>query len=141
VQTILSGGRKIDQLDEFRLAHQFMKEDVVTEAGSRISQSFFRYDRKELPAWCAYRKCSGTTAAEHPEEGDECGKGVKAHRARRPTVPCGSRRDQRHTPSGSSCALPPISNKKSRRQGKYTLAQAMNGTPEICSSLWSGHRL
>ena len=48
VQTILSGGRKIDELDEFRLAHQFMQADVVTEAGSRISQSFFRYDRKDL---------------------------------------------------------------------------------------------
>lgn len=50
VQTILLGGRKIDELNEFRLAHQFMQEDVVTEAGSRISQSFFRYDRKDLPA-------------------------------------------------------------------------------------------
>jgi hypothetical protein len=50
VQTILSGGRKIDELDEFRLAHQFMQADVVTEAGSRISQSFFRYDRKDLAA-------------------------------------------------------------------------------------------
>jgi hypothetical protein len=50
VQTILLGGKKIDELNEFRLAHQFMQEDVVTEAGSRISQSFFRYDRKELPA-------------------------------------------------------------------------------------------
>jgi hypothetical protein len=42
--------RKIDELDEFRLAHQFMQEDVVTEAGSRISVSFFRYNRKDLPA-------------------------------------------------------------------------------------------
>jgi hypothetical protein len=42
--------RKIDELDEFRLAHQFMQEDVVTEAGSRISISFFRYNRKDLPA-------------------------------------------------------------------------------------------
>jgi hypothetical protein len=49
VQTILSGGRKIDELDEFRLVHQFMQADVVTEAGSRIFQSFFRYDRKDLP--------------------------------------------------------------------------------------------
>jgi hypothetical protein len=48
VQTILSGGRKIDELNEFRLAHQFTQEDVVTEAGSRTSQSFFRYDRKDL---------------------------------------------------------------------------------------------
>jgi hypothetical protein len=50
VQTILLGGRKIDELDEFRLADQFMQEDVVTEAGSHISGSFFRYDRKDLPA-------------------------------------------------------------------------------------------
>ena len=49
VQTVLSGGRKIDELNEFRLAHQYMQEEVVTEAGSRISQSFFRYDRKDLP--------------------------------------------------------------------------------------------
>jgi len=49
VQTVLAGGRNIDELHEFRLAHQFMQEDVVTEAGSRISQSFFRYDRKGLP--------------------------------------------------------------------------------------------
>src|SRR5689334_24331679 len=48
VQTVLLGGKKISELKEFRLAHQFIQEDVVTEAGSRISQSFFRYDRKEL---------------------------------------------------------------------------------------------
>jgi hypothetical protein len=42
--------QEIDELDVFRLAHQFMQGDVVTEAGSRISQLFFRYDRKELPA-------------------------------------------------------------------------------------------
>jgi hypothetical protein len=50
VQTILSGGRKIDELNEFRLVHQFMQEAVVTEAGPRISPSFFRYDRKDLLA-------------------------------------------------------------------------------------------
>lgn len=49
VQTVLLGGRKISELTEFHLAHQFIQEDVVTEAGSRISQSFFRYDRKDLP--------------------------------------------------------------------------------------------
>jgi glutathionyl-hydroquinone reductase len=42
--------KRIDELEEFRLAHQFMQADVVTEAGARISQSFFRYDRKDLPA-------------------------------------------------------------------------------------------
>ncbi len=49
VQTILLGGKKISELKEFRLAHQFMQENVVTEAGSRISQSFLRYDRNDLP--------------------------------------------------------------------------------------------
>ena len=48
VQTILSGGKKISELKEFQLAHQFMQENVVTETGSRISQSFFRYDRQDL---------------------------------------------------------------------------------------------
>ena len=45
VQTILVGGKKISELKEFHLAHQFTQNDVVTEAGSRISQSFLRYDR------------------------------------------------------------------------------------------------
>jgi riboflavin biosynthesis pyrimidine reductase len=49
VQTILSGGRKISELKEFRLAHQFIQEHVVTEDGSIISQSLLRYDRKDLP--------------------------------------------------------------------------------------------
>lgn len=49
VQTVLLGGKKISELKEFRLAHQFIQEDVVTEAGSHISQSFLRYDRKDLP--------------------------------------------------------------------------------------------
>ena len=49
VQTILSGGKKISELQEFRLAHEFRQENVVTEAGIHISQSFLRYDRKDLP--------------------------------------------------------------------------------------------
>ena len=48
VQTILSGGKKISELNEFRLAHQFIQENVVTEDGSHISQSFLRYDRQDL---------------------------------------------------------------------------------------------
>ena len=48
VQTMLLGGKKISELKEFRLAHRFVQEDVVTEAGARITQSFLRYDRKEL---------------------------------------------------------------------------------------------
>jgi riboflavin biosynthesis pyrimidine reductase len=48
-QTVLLGGRKISELKEFRLARQFLQENVLTEAGSRTAQSFFRYDRKDLP--------------------------------------------------------------------------------------------
>jgi riboflavin biosynthesis pyrimidine reductase len=48
VQTMLSGGKKISELEEFHLAHQFVQENVVTEAASRISQFFLRYDRKDL---------------------------------------------------------------------------------------------
>jgi hypothetical protein len=48
VQTMLLGGKKISERKEFRLAHQFIQENVVTEAASRISQSFLRYDRKDL---------------------------------------------------------------------------------------------
>ena len=49
VQTILVDGRKISELEGFHLAHQFTQKDVVTEAGSHISQSFLRYDRNDLP--------------------------------------------------------------------------------------------
>jgi riboflavin biosynthesis pyrimidine reductase len=49
VQTMLLGGEKISELKEFRLAHKFIQENVVNEAGSLISQSFLRYDRSELP--------------------------------------------------------------------------------------------
>jgi len=48
LQTILSGGKKISELKEFHLAHQFIQENVVTEDGSLISQSFLRYDTNEL---------------------------------------------------------------------------------------------
>jgi hypothetical protein len=48
VQTILLREQKASDLNDFRLAHQFTQEHVVTEAGSRISQSFLRYDRKTL---------------------------------------------------------------------------------------------
>jgi riboflavin biosynthesis pyrimidine reductase len=48
VQTILLGGKKVSDLKEFNLAHQFIQENVVTEDASRISQSFLRYDRKGL---------------------------------------------------------------------------------------------
>ena len=48
VQMVLSGGKKVSDLKDFKLAHQFIQENVVTENGSRISQSFLRYDRKDL---------------------------------------------------------------------------------------------
>ena len=48
VQTILAGGKKISELKEFQLAHQFVQENVVTEDGSLISQSFLRYDANDL---------------------------------------------------------------------------------------------
>ena len=48
VQTILLGGKKVNDLKEFNLAHQFIQEHVVTEDASRISQYFLRYDRKDL---------------------------------------------------------------------------------------------
>lgn len=48
VQTILLGGKKVSDLKDFHLAHQFIQENVVSEDASRISQSFLRYDRKDL---------------------------------------------------------------------------------------------
>lgn len=47
-QTILLGGKKISELKEFHLAHQFIQKNVVTEDGSLISQSFYRYDANDL---------------------------------------------------------------------------------------------
>jgi hypothetical protein len=48
VQRILVGGRKIGELKEFHLAHQFIQENILTEDGSLISQSFLRYDANYL---------------------------------------------------------------------------------------------
>ena len=48
VQTMLLEGQKISELKEFHLTHQYMQENVVTEDGSRISQSFLRYDANAL---------------------------------------------------------------------------------------------
>jgi riboflavin biosynthesis pyrimidine reductase len=48
VQTILLGGKKVSDLKDFHLAHEFIQENAVTEAASRISQSFLRYDRNDL---------------------------------------------------------------------------------------------
>ena len=48
VQTILSGGKKVSDLEDFHLAHQYMQEQVVAEDGSLLSQSFLRYDTNGL---------------------------------------------------------------------------------------------
>src|SRR5215208_3867299 len=48
VQTILLGGKKVSDLKDFHLAHQFIQESVVAEDASLLSQSFLRYDRKGL---------------------------------------------------------------------------------------------
>jgi riboflavin biosynthesis pyrimidine reductase len=48
VQTVLSGGKKISELTEFHLTHQFNQGHVITDDGSHISQSFLRYDRNDL---------------------------------------------------------------------------------------------
>ncbi len=48
VQTILPEGKKINELKEFSLNHQYLQENVATKNGSKISQSFLRYDRKGL---------------------------------------------------------------------------------------------
>jgi hypothetical protein len=48
VQTVLLGGKKVSDLKDFNLAHQFIQENVITEDASRISQSFLRYDRKDF---------------------------------------------------------------------------------------------
>ena len=48
VQTMLSGGRKIGELRGFHLDHKFTQEDVVTENGSHVSQSFLRYEANDI---------------------------------------------------------------------------------------------
>jgi riboflavin biosynthesis pyrimidine reductase len=46
VQTILPGGEKVEELEVFHIAHQYLQENVVTEDGLGISQLFLRYDRR-----------------------------------------------------------------------------------------------
>jgi hypothetical protein len=48
VQTVLAGGKKVSQLEGFHLTHQFVQENVTAENGSPLSQSFLRYDRRDL---------------------------------------------------------------------------------------------
>jgi hypothetical protein len=48
VRTVLPGGKKVSELPDFYLTHQFLQEHVVTEDGSILSQSFLRYDVNDL---------------------------------------------------------------------------------------------
>ena len=48
VRTLLSGGKKVSERKDFHLTHQFFQENVVTEDGSILSQSFLRYDANDL---------------------------------------------------------------------------------------------
>jgi riboflavin biosynthesis pyrimidine reductase len=48
VLSILPRGKKVNELNEFSLIHQYLQENVVTEDGSLISQLFLRYDRKGI---------------------------------------------------------------------------------------------
>jgi riboflavin biosynthesis pyrimidine reductase len=48
VKTISLRGKNVDELVDFRLASEFLQENVVAEDGTRISQFFLRYDRKGL---------------------------------------------------------------------------------------------
>jgi riboflavin biosynthesis pyrimidine reductase len=47
VQTMLSGNKKVNELQEFILTHQYLQKNVSTEDGSITSQFFLRYDRKD----------------------------------------------------------------------------------------------
>jgi riboflavin biosynthesis pyrimidine reductase len=46
VKTILPEGKKVNELKEFRISHQYKQENVATEDGSHITQFFLRYDRR-----------------------------------------------------------------------------------------------
>jgi riboflavin biosynthesis pyrimidine reductase len=48
VITLLTGGQRVDRLDDFSLHHRYIQERVVTEDGSAVSQVFLRYDRKGI---------------------------------------------------------------------------------------------
>ncbi len=43
-RTLLPGGKKVGELESFRLAHQFVQEDVIAEDGIAMAQFFLRYD-------------------------------------------------------------------------------------------------
>lgn len=48
VLTLLPGGEKVQDLHEFNLTHQYMQDHAVAGDGTPISQSFLRYDSREL---------------------------------------------------------------------------------------------
>jgi riboflavin biosynthesis pyrimidine reductase len=48
VKTILPNGEKVNELKEFLITHRYIQENVITEDGSRISQFFLRYTRKDI---------------------------------------------------------------------------------------------
>ena len=48
VCTILPSGMKMSQLEGFSLTHQFLQENVATDAGMHSSQLFLRYDREGM---------------------------------------------------------------------------------------------
>jgi hypothetical protein len=48
VRTILPQGKKVNSLEEFSLSRQFVQKNVLTRNGLRVSQVFYRYDRKKL---------------------------------------------------------------------------------------------
>ena len=45
VKTLRPQGQRVQDLKEFRLARQYLQEDVVAADGSLVSQLFFRFDR------------------------------------------------------------------------------------------------
>lgn len=47
-QTMLPRGEPIEGRKEFSLTHEFVQEDARAEDGSRLTQSFLRYDRKGI---------------------------------------------------------------------------------------------
>ncbi len=49
VLTLLPSGKKVQDLGEFHLTHEYQQDRAVAGDGSPISQSFFRYDSKSLP--------------------------------------------------------------------------------------------
>lgn len=67
-RTLLPDGKKVGQLNEFRLAHQFVQEHVLADDGALMTQFFLRYDRKRQreraqPDCCAGRRPSSAAGA------------------------------------------------------------------------------